>query len=238
MRQWLIGLLAVAGTLWCAGWANAQNDVLDELYGQGYHAYFRGDLGSTEAHLTTAITEGSKDPRVFYYRGLAYLSQGRSVEADVDFHDGAVLEAEGNGRLIGQALERIQGCNRLTLEKARRAARLEVARRRGFSPPAAQPRELPRMPDLPQKNSPDELVPPPADRDVLPELPPDSPPTAEVESEPTIESDLGGDVGTGEDADAGPFEPDGTTPPGTESSVDPFGEADDLGGEPADAGTP
>ncbi|MDA1178094.1 MAG: hypothetical protein O2931_04770 [Planctomycetota bacterium] len=221
MRQWLIGLLAVAGTLWCAGWANAQNDVLDEFYGQGYHAYFRGDLGSAESYLTTAISEGSKDPRVFYLRGLTYLSQGKTVEADVDFHDGALLEAEGNGRLIGKALERIQGCNRLTLEQARRAARLEVARRRGFSPPAAQPRELPRMPDMP----------------------PDMPPSAEVESEPMIDSGLGEDAGSDENVETEPFEssaPEGSDPPATEfpeSSEDPFA-TDDLEAEPADAGTP
>ncbi len=51
----------------------AQEAVLGQEYGAGVHAFFTGDYASAYEHLTTAIQGGSKDPRAFYFRGLACL---------------------------------------------------------------------------------------------------------------------------------------------------------------------
>jgi len=255
MRHWLLFSLASAITVTFFGVTQAQNDVLDEFYGQGHHAYFRGDPVAAEAYLTTAIGEGSKDPRVFYYRGLANLCQGKLVEAEVDFHDGAVLEAEGHGRLIGRALERIQGQQRLVIEKARRDARLEVAQRRGFAQPNPPSRELPPMKEHPSPEpdsepeheplpSPDDAM-VPADDDA--ETPLDTPPVSEVDDRPIFDSGQPMDEPMVDeptiDAEPAADEPAADGDTSSDSAVgtdDPFGDGEvgsDLSVDP-DAATP
>lgn len=246
MRHVLFGSLVTAGMMGLGATASAQTDVLNEFYGRGYHAYFRNDLAAAEGYLTTAITEGSKDPRAYYYRGLTYLCQGKSVEADVDFHDGALLEAEGHGRLIGQALDRIQGYNRYTIEKARLAARLEVARRRGFAQPAPTPRTLPPAP-APQPepeihSAPDHVVPPPPAVEPVPhesnepaapmEEPvtdPAAEPAAEESAEPTSEAP----AAEAAPAEPAPGEPAPSEPAPADAEEDPFGSLDEPAAEAA-----
>ena len=162
--------------------ALAQTDVLYELYGQGYHAFYRHDLTTAEQLFTSAIAEGSKDPRVYYYRGLTYACQGRMYEAEADFRDGAMHEAEGHGRRIGQALSRVQGTMRLKIEKARFAARLDVARRRAFEQPEVTPRRLPDVPTGPRR---DPFVEPAPDTEPAPvEVPQPEPVDEEPMPEP------------------------------------------------------
>ncbi len=52
----------------------AQEAVLEELYGSGVHKYFSGDYAGADADLTAAVDGGSRDPRVYYFRGLARLA--------------------------------------------------------------------------------------------------------------------------------------------------------------------
>ena len=202
--------LAAAG-----GTARAQYDVLGELYGMGYHAYFRSDLISAQNYLTMAIDEGSKDPRAYYYRGLTYLCMGDTELADNDFRIGAAFEVDGYGRLIGRALDRIQGSHRMRIERARFAARLDAARSRGFEQPAPTPRTLPPVPAAP--------VPAPSPVDTMPMTDELAPGPAEVPGVPTDETPVVPDAGTDVPADAD----------------DPFGEAevdaeDDMSTEEAD----
>ncbi|MEE3219319.1 MAG: hypothetical protein VX257_03605, partial [Planctomycetota bacterium] len=56
--------------------ATAQNEVLNELYGNGVHAYFSSDYAKAHEHLTAAVDGGSSDPRVLYFRALCYLKTG------------------------------------------------------------------------------------------------------------------------------------------------------------------
>ena len=104
----------------------AQDAVLGETYGNGVHAYFACDPLAAYENLTAAINGGSKDPRAFYFRGLAFLKLGRSPDAQLDFRTGAELETQDVGRFynVGKALERVQGSARLELEKYRMAARM------------------------------------------------------------------------------------------------------------------
>jgi len=104
----------------------AQDAVLGQEYGSGVHAYFSGDAQKAYDRLTTAIERGSKDPRAFYFRGLAYLKLGRPEEAATDFRKGAELESKDVNRFynVGKSLERVQGPARLELENYRVDARM------------------------------------------------------------------------------------------------------------------
>jgi hypothetical protein len=104
----------------------AQDAVLGHEYGSGVHAYFMGDSLKSHERLTAAIQGGTKDPRAFYFRGLAYLRLGRPEEAVMDFRKGAQLESKDINRFynVGRALERIQGSARLQLEEYRADARM------------------------------------------------------------------------------------------------------------------
>jgi hypothetical protein len=104
----------------------AQDAVLGQEYGAGVHAFFAGDYAGAYEHLAVAIQGGSKDPRAFYFRGLACLNLGRGPDAVIDFRKGADLESADVNRFynVGKALERVQGSQRVELEKYRVAARM------------------------------------------------------------------------------------------------------------------
>jgi tetratricopeptide (TPR) repeat protein len=104
----------------------AQEAALGQQYGSGVYAYFSGDAPKAYDILTSVIDHGSKDPRAFYFRGLAYIKLGRPQEAVADFRKGAELESKDINRFynVGKALERIQGADRVELENYRVAARM------------------------------------------------------------------------------------------------------------------
>jgi hypothetical protein len=104
----------------------AQEVVVLQLYGSGVHAYFAGDFAKAYDQMTAAIAAGTRDPRIYYFRGLAYLKLGREAEATQDFQKGAQLESKDLHRAynVGRALERVQGAVRQQLETYRVDARL------------------------------------------------------------------------------------------------------------------
>jgi tetratricopeptide (TPR) repeat protein len=106
----------------------AQDPALGQKYGYGVHAYFSGDYPKAYEQLTAAIQVGSKDPRVFYFRGLAYLQLGRGPEAAQDFQQGADLESKDTNKFynVSKALERVQGAPRVELENYRVHARMAL----------------------------------------------------------------------------------------------------------------
>ena len=129
--------LVVSIALWgaCLGAisqvARAQDPILTELYGSGVHEYFSGGYRQAIADLTEAVDGKSKDPRVYYFRALAWLRLGDTTKAESDFAAGAKLEsADINGYYpVSKSLERVQGSGRLMLEKYRVQARAEAYRR-------------------------------------------------------------------------------------------------------------
>jgi hypothetical protein len=148
----------------------AQEAVLGQEYGAGVHAFFAGDYAGAYEQLTTAIQAGSKDPRAFYFRGLACLNLGRDPDAIIDFRKGAELESSDVNRFydVGRALERVQGSARTELEKYRVAARmaaLEAAEKVRKDRYQAIQREESRVLRQQAQNAPpsgEEIVPPPA----------------------------------------------------------------------------
>lgn len=117
--------------------AEAADD--DEMYSHGVHSYFSGNLHRADTYLARAAELNPADPRPYYFRGLVLRRLGRSGEADEAMQAGAATEARGDASIysIGEALQRVQGGDRLRLEQFRRAAKLnqaslaaETARRR------------------------------------------------------------------------------------------------------------
>lgn len=95
------------------------------VYGQGVHAYFAGDYQRSYDDLSQAIAAGTQDPRAYYFRGLAAVRLGRLDEAEADFSSGADREMTQSGDWpVGRSLERIQGGDRLRLERHRTRARV------------------------------------------------------------------------------------------------------------------
>lgn len=107
----------------------------ETAYGNGVHHYFGGEYQKAVDSLSLAIAEDQRDPRAYYYRGLANEALGNSSEKD--FQTGAQMEVVRGGRLslVNDALERVQGLTRITIEDTRRNALL-TARNSRFSEPA------------------------------------------------------------------------------------------------------
>src|SRR3989304_6108521 len=125
MVRCLVLLVGGLASLWTFS-LQAQEAVLGQLYGSGVHAYFSGDYLQAYEKLTAAIDAGSRDPRVFYFRGLVYLKLGRTPEAQMDFQRGSERETKDVNKFynVARALERVQGPARLQLEAYRVQARM------------------------------------------------------------------------------------------------------------------
>ncbi|MCO6458830.1 MAG: hypothetical protein J5I93_26280, partial [Pirellulaceae bacterium] len=217
-----IVLLAAAMLCVCAGTpaAQAQDSLLQELYGRGVHAYFSGDYQRASQSLSAAIEQGFDDPRCFYFRGLSESALGRSKQATDDFRRGAELEMTPNGALvsIGRALERVQGYQRLEIERIRDDVRLE-ARLSQVRRDKARYEELQRA-EAEVLRDPNRQ--PPAN---LPELTPTTP----VAPSDPFAAGKAGDLGSGEAVEAAAAPAAGTARP-----ADPFGgPMDPFGGQPS-----
>jgi hypothetical protein len=111
----------------CLHSAVQAQDILEQMYGSGVHAFFSGRGDQATEIFDEVINAGSQDPRVHYFRGLAQIqSQGGMVEAGIaDFEHAAQLEVTSRTSAnVARALQRIQGPTRIAIEKARARARL------------------------------------------------------------------------------------------------------------------
>ncbi len=217
--------------------ADAQSPVLLEIYGRGVHAYHAGRYDDATLLLTQAIDNRLLDPRAYYFRGLAAMHQGMSVQAEEDFRDGGELEATGRyGDAIGRALTRVQGPARLRLEAIRDETRLAVLaaanaasdRRYGELPGGAAP-------VAPAIAPPPAITPPPAagSRPTPPSPPVPDNPFADDLSDPIVDA-----PNALEGADAPPPGSGGPAAPAPAGGADPFGgdaPAADPFGAPAPA---
>jgi len=128
----LVGLtVAIAGgSLAAAEFVGEEPVAVRTAIGDGMHAYHAGDYDRAYDALTNAIEAGTDDSRGYYFRGLAALRLGRTSEAEADFTTGADRElANGSMRRVSLSLERVQGPDRLTLERFRARARLGALQR-------------------------------------------------------------------------------------------------------------
>ncbi len=108
-----------------------QDQALEHGYGFGVHAFFAGDYQRAHDDLDQVIQTGSRDPRAWYFRGLSALKLGRIDEAEADFERGADIEAAAAADWpVGRSLERIQGPQRIVLERHRVRARMVLLQKR------------------------------------------------------------------------------------------------------------
>ena len=130
MLRFRCGLIVLAvaiagGSPSAAEFAGEEPLAVRNAIGDGIHAYHAGDYDRAYDDLTNAIEAGTDDPRSYYFRGLAALRMGRTSEAQADFTTGADRELmTGSMRRASQSLERVQGTDRLSLERYRARARL------------------------------------------------------------------------------------------------------------------
>ena len=121
----LAGAAFVAGTLLVASES-------DHIYGRGVHAFFDHNYKETVTILLQAEEVKSNDPRVYYFLGLAYLRQEMNEQADQYFEKAAQLEFNGRSLRdydVSESLRRIQGTERLRLEKIRTVERVNAQKR-------------------------------------------------------------------------------------------------------------
>jgi len=103
------------------------SDVAGTFYGQGVDEFFAGRSNEAAASFDRSISANPNDPRAYYFRALARLRVGDSDGARADMMAGAAVESRlPNRYAIGKSLERVQGYDRLELEKYRRTARMNV----------------------------------------------------------------------------------------------------------------
>lgn len=121
--SWPRFVAIVAWTCMAPSVVQAQDsDAAGILFSRGVNAFFADRSAEAEAQLSDAIALNSQDPRLYYFRSLSLLRQGRIAPARGDMQVGAALEAQQPNRFaIGKALERVQGSDRLMLERFRRA---------------------------------------------------------------------------------------------------------------------
>ena len=132
MLRFRCGLIVLAvaiagGSPSAAEFVGEEPVAVRNAIGDGMHAYHAGDYDRAYDDLTNAIEAGTDDPRAYYFRGLAALRLGRTseAEAEADFTTGADRElVTGSMRRASQSLERVQGTDRLSLERFRARARL------------------------------------------------------------------------------------------------------------------
>ncbi len=220
-----------------SGMVQAQADPLFELYGQGVHAYFKGDLEKANELLSAAIDAGTRDPRVHYFRGLVQTRQSGLGSGLADYENGAQLEygaERGIAVNVPKALERVQGSMRAEIEKVRQNARVAARETNAMLQRA-------RMESI-RKNSGAPAVPSEADGfsdgALTPGQPKEMPKVEEIPSDATVPAeitttpdepaaDAGADPFGGDKTDGGdPFgddAPAGDAPKGDDAGDDPFG---------------
>ena len=104
----------------------------DHIYGKGVHAFFDQNYEEAITILSQAEEMKSNDPRVYYFLGLAYLRQKKTEQADQCFEKAAQMEYSGRSIRdyeISESLRRIQGIERLRIEKIRTAERINAQKR-------------------------------------------------------------------------------------------------------------
>jgi tetratricopeptide (TPR) repeat protein len=107
------------------GSAYGQNP--SDSYGQALGHYNKQEFQQAHALLTKLVDANSKDPRVYYFRGLSRYQLDREADARDDFESGARWEATVRSRVsIPRSLERVQGPARQILEKYRREAKRQA----------------------------------------------------------------------------------------------------------------
>ena len=95
-------------------------------YHRGVYAFLTGDLTTAEMYLQESVGKYERDPRPWFFLGLARLRQGDTATATMYFQKGAAIETGPLDHVVSvnDALEPIQGPERQEIERCRHEARL------------------------------------------------------------------------------------------------------------------
>ena len=100
------------------------------LLGKGMHHFFAGEYREVVQTLDASIGLNQRDPRAYFFRGLARLQLDQDRAATRDFRQGAFWEAyqpRSYSKLVSRSLERIQGGTRQKIERLRLEQRHELS---------------------------------------------------------------------------------------------------------------
>ena len=123
MARTLPAVIAIFTALVAIDDARAAEPTGSKLLSDGIVAVYHGRNDLAIQHLDAAQAVMPRDPRVYFFRGIAKWRQGQRWDGEADFRTGAHIEV-ALGRIdIGRALHRIQGAERLAIETLRREAR-------------------------------------------------------------------------------------------------------------------
>ena len=102
------------------------SDESDAIYGKGVHAFFDQNYEEAVKILSKIEELKTNDPRPYYFMGLAHLRQKHTEQADQYFKQAAQMEYSGRALrhyAVPESLRRIQGEERLRIEKVREEER-------------------------------------------------------------------------------------------------------------------
>ena len=87
-------------------------------FGRGYELYWGGHYSEALLWFDAAISRERSDARFWYYKGLSEAALGDTPRAEMSFEKGAVFARRSapDARVVGRALERVQGQQRVWLE--------------------------------------------------------------------------------------------------------------------------
>lgn len=122
-RLYLRVFVAIAFSLLLSAVAESAGPEARKLFGQGVHSLYQGRLFEAIENFDIASIDLPQDPRIYYFRGVAKMRIGQTGDAIFDFQRGAQFEALLGRRDIGRSLQRIQGYERIQIERYRLAAR-------------------------------------------------------------------------------------------------------------------
>ena len=107
-------------------------DDSDRIYGAGVRSFFDRNYEEAVTILSEIEDIKSVDPRPYYFLGLAYLRQEKTDKADQYFKQAAQLEYGGRAvrdYAVSESLRRIQGEERMRIEKIRSEERASARQR-------------------------------------------------------------------------------------------------------------
>lgn len=117
----MIGMLL--GMMPALGSAQATDRLASKHYARGVQYFHQGRYGEAQQELDLATGYAPNDARIYFMRGMSKMRMGASYDAEADFQMGASIEVEHGRGDVGVALQRLQGSERLTIERYRREAK-------------------------------------------------------------------------------------------------------------------
>ncbi len=117
----LVGMLI--GMTPAIGDAQSTDRLASKHYSRGVQYFNQGRYGEAQQEFDLATGYAPRDARIYFMRGMSKMRMGASYDAESDFQIGASVEVQYGRGDVGVALQRLQGSERLMIERYRREAK-------------------------------------------------------------------------------------------------------------------